>query len=85
VESIDVYCRKCGRKIGAAMDDSQYLRLGDNANIWLAIRIQCRCGFWLIWKPKDPPNEQTESQLAIEKEWRNALGRKPRVADKLEG
>lgn len=85
MESKTIKCRDCGRILGEALEDFQYLRLGENANLFLPTRFSCRCGKPFVWQPKLPPDEQTETQLAIEKEWRNTLGRKPRVADTLEG
>lgn len=74
-----VKCYECGRVIGTAMEEHQYLRIG-NADLWNDTRISCRCGFPFRWRPKIPVDVQSEDQHFIEKNIRNLLGkRKQRI------
>ena len=59
--------------------------------MWNATRLQCaRCGRFIIWKPADVPDNQSDEQFAVEKFYRASLGRKrisgrpARVSDELE-
>jgi hypothetical protein len=69
-----IKCNVCGRAIGTAMDDDQYLRIG-NADLWNNTRVSCRCGHPLRWRPKIPNSVQSEEQHVIEKYIRNLLGK----------
>lgn len=60
-------CIDCGKFLGEILEDGQYLRLGENVNLWTQTRLSCVCGRPFVFRPKLPPDERDDNQLTTEK------------------